>query len=374
METAGKGDGRVEALDGLRGIAASMVVVAHSVSALAKPTAAVFALHQSPLALISNGGGGVHLFFVLSGYVLARPASAALERAGMLPFYVRRFLRIHPPYVAGVLLSWFLSGWVYEKTINTDAHSHFMIGMRRTHISTSQLLDSLWFPGDAYLQLPVGWTLEVEAWFSILLPLLILVAARLHWLWLVAVSLPLLAIPAESRFDFLRFGLDFAFGIAIWCEREALARAFGRVPGWARGLLMTAGVALLSSPVYFMLDHREPIRSLVLYCTGATLMVMCTLHSPGIQQFLSRPLFSFVGRVSYSVYLIHAPVIILLAHYVDHQLGFFEATIFVVASLLMSYLIAPVFYLAVEAPSMRAGYRASAAIRRRLAPTRETGG
>ncbi len=363
-ERTSAGDGRVEALDGLRGIAASMVVVAHSVSALAKPVAATFALQQSPVALISNGGGGVHLFFVLSGYVLARPATAAFSRVGLFQFYTRRVLRIHPPYVAGLLLSWVLSGWVYERTA-PDALSEMMIAMRRVHISVPALLHSLTFPGQAYVQLPVGWTLKVEAWFSILLPLLMLVAMRLHWVLLALISIPLLTIPYEHTFDVLRFALDFTFGIAIWSEREALARLFGKLHASARGLILMAGVAMLTSPVYFILNQKQPVRSLVLYCCGAALIVMCAVHSPGVRNFLAKPLLGFIGRVSYSLYLIHAPVIILLTPWVTHRFNFFEGTLFVVVCLLMSYAIAPLFYVVIEGPAMDAGYRASKWLARR---------
>ncbi len=347
-----------------------MVVIAHAVSALAKPTAAVFALHQSPVALLSNGGGGVHLFFVLSGYVLARPAVAAIDFEGVtrslgwLQFYARRALRIHPPYVVGLLVSWLLSGWIYDRSAPVEALSQTMIDLRRVHISPIALLHALLFPGRAYVQLPVGWTLQVEALFSILLPLLMLVATRVHWLVLIVVAIPLLGVPEETLFDFSRFALDFTFGIAIWCERDVLTRLFSRLPGVARALLLAAGIALLTSPVYFMLDHRAPVRSLVLYCGGAALIVMCTIHMPGVQRVLARPLPGFIGRISYSVYLIHAPIIILLTPWVTHGVNFFEGTLFVVASLLMSYAIAPLFYVAVEAPAMQAGYRLSARLGR----------
>lgn len=350
---------RVDALDGLRGIAASMVVIAHAVSALAKPLAAVVALHHSPVSLLSNGGGGVHIFFVLSGFCLARPARAAFDTLGLLRFYVRRILRIHPPYAIGLLVSWLLSGWVYDRSAPLDALSQTMIDLRRVHISPLALRHALLFPGRAYVQLPVGWTLQVEALFSILLPALMLVATRLHWLLLVAVSLPLFAIQEETTFDFLRFSADFSFGIAIYCERDAVAGLFSRMPKVVRAGVLACGIGLLTSPAYAMIDASRPVRSLVLYGGGAATIVMCAIHMPGVRRFLSLGPVAWIGRISYSVYLIHAPIIILLTPYVTHPLDFFEAALFVAVCLLMTYAIAPLLYVAVEAPSMRAGYWAS---------------
>lgn len=351
---------RVLALDGLRGIAASMVVITHAVSALAKPLAAILALHHSPVALLANGGGGVHIFFVLSGFCLAGSARRAQNFLGLVRFYLRRVLRIHPPYVVGLLISWLLSGWVYDRSAPLDALSQTMIDMRRVHISPRALQHALMFPGRAYVQLPVGWTLQVEAVFSILLPLLMLVATRAHWLLLIAVSLPMLAIEEETSLDYMRFFLDFSFGIAIYCERDQLSQLFARTPAAARGLFLLAGIGLLTAPVYFMLDNHTPMRALVLYCCGAAVTVMCAAHMPGVRRFLSLPILGWIGRISFSVYLIHAPVIILLSPNVDHPLNLFEGTIFVVVSLAATYAIAPLLYYGIEEPSMRAGYWVSA--------------
>lgn len=353
-------DERILALDGLRGIAASMVVITHAVSALAKPLAAILALHHSPVALLSNGGGGVHIFFVLSGFCLAGSARRAQSFVGLARFYVRRVLRIHPPYVIGLLISWLLSGWIYERTAPVDALSQAMIDLRRVHISPRALQHALMFPGRAYVQLPVGWTLQVEAVFSILLPGLMLAATRAHWLLLIAVSLPMLEIREETTFNYMRFCLDFSFGIAIYCEREQLTRLFAYLPATVRGTLLIAGVVMLTSPVYFMLDMHSPVRAIVLYCCGAAIIVMCVVHMTSVRRFLSHPTLGWIGRISFSVYLIHAPIIILLTPYVDHQLNLFEGVIFVVVSLLATYAIAPLLYYTVEEPSIRAGYWASA--------------
>ena len=355
-----KSETRVLALDGLRGIAASMVVITHAVSALAKPLDAILALHHSPIALLANGGGGVHIFFVLSGFCLAGSARRAQNILGLARFYLRRVLRIHPPYVIGLLLSWMLSGWVYERSAPIDALSQTMIDMRRVHISPRALQHALMFPGRAFVQLPVGWTLQVEAVFSILLPMLMLVATRTHWLLLVAVSLPMLTIEEETSLGYMRFFLDFSFGIAIYCERDQLSRLFAHIPAAARGLFLLTGIGLLTSPVYFMIDTHIPVRALVLYCCGAAVTVMCVVHMPGVRRLLSLPILGWIGRISFSVYLIHAPVIILLSHYVDHQLNLFEGMIFVVVSLVATYAIAPLFYYGVEEPSIRAGYWVSA--------------
>ena len=86
---------REHALDGWRGVACLAVVAQHS--------------HLQPRVgewpLLGNLG--VHLFFILSGYLIGKPYLRALLRGERLPgiggFYMRRLLRIYPPYLVSLL-------------------------------------------------------------------------------------------------------------------------------------------------------------------------------------------------------------------------------------------------------------------------------
>src|SRR5688572_5584929 len=96
----------MESLDGLRAVAAVVVVARHTVNAIAMPEAVRHALLASPLGLLLSAQGAVRLFFVLSGFVLARSLARGPGSGNVLQFYVRRLFRIHPPYVFGVLVAW----------------------------------------------------------------------------------------------------------------------------------------------------------------------------------------------------------------------------------------------------------------------------
>jgi peptidoglycan/LPS O-acetylase OafA/YrhL len=355
--------GRIASLDGLRGIAASMVVISHAVSALAKEPMESIALHRSALALISNGGGGVHIFFVLSGFCLAGPALGALGVQTLSRFYVRRALRIYLPYVVGLGIAWILSGWVYERTGDLDILSRSMVDLRRIHISPEELMYSLRFPGEAFIQLPVGWTLRIEGIFSILMPGMIWVALRGHWAILVALGIPSMWIDAQTDWDFLRFTIDFSLGIAIYRERKSLAGLMGRLNPMTRLILVAAGWLLLAAPVYFILYTRAPVTSLALYVSGAAILVAGAIHIPELHKLLTLRPVAWIGRISYSVYLLHVPVIILLTPYLDHRLGPIEGGLFVAACLTCTYIVSPLLYFLVEEPSIRLGHWASDSLR-----------
>lgn len=103
------GSGHLAALDGLRGIAATIVVIRHVFNAAAMPVETRIAILHSPLAVVLNGQGAVQLFFVLSGFVLAASLARGRGWVDLLQFYVKRVFRVHAPYVFGLVFAWVAS-------------------------------------------------------------------------------------------------------------------------------------------------------------------------------------------------------------------------------------------------------------------------
>ena len=312
---------RVAELDALRGLAAASVVMRHVFNAVVMPLALRRALLQSPLALLLNGQGAVQMFFVLSGWVLAASLERSRESAPWLPFYLRRIFRIHPPYVFGVLLAWTASFWYPPPAVGHGLTLWFRLASA-VRLGPQALLASLSFPGHADGLLPVGWTLEVEMIFSFLLPLLVAAARPLRGVPLLLASAALLALP--ETYHLLWYSLDFALGIVAYRERDTLARALAARPAWARAAAVALGLVLFTGPL--LLGWSRPAagilvsgfapREVLMMGVGAVLLVATATSLPSLQRALAwRPL-RFLGRVSYSLYLVHFTVLLLLAPYV----------------------------------------------------------
>jgi peptidoglycan/LPS O-acetylase OafA/YrhL len=305
---------RLHALDGLRGAAAVAVVAFHVVSFAALPPAFTRVFDASPFGAFANGPAAVHVFFVLSGFVLALSLARDGGAGGVARYYARRVLRIHPPYVAAVLFAWSASQLVVPAVPPARAAQ---LGIPWVHVAADRLPLALAFPSMAFGLLPVGWSLFVEMAMSLLFPLLLLVARRVHPLVLVAIGAALL-VPIDRRVSFLVFTLDFALGIALCLGHARIARWIGRLPAWAAAVWMLAGLQVLQLPQLLgwdatrwnQLAQGAPPKTLVALAIGAALLVAGAAHLPAVQRLLTAPVARFYGRISYSLYLVHLTVLL----------------------------------------------------------------
>lgn len=162
------GPKEIRALDGLRAVAALSIVGFHALLFLQ--------FEYTPLSRAVNHGWyylstGVHLFFVLSGFLLFLPYVRALLDGERLPsarrFYLRRALRILPAYWVCLTIMVALKFFVRRVPFSPgDVAAHIVL----LHDSFPQFNRDYNGP---------FWTMAVEAQFYLLLPLLALIVARI---------------------------------------------------------------------------------------------------------------------------------------------------------------------------------------------------
>src|SRR5215831_9629535 len=150
---------RIPSLDGLRAISIAFVFVGHlaGTRGFPVPAAAGNAVNIAEL--------GVHVFFVISGYLITRlllQETASSGRIDLGNFYLRRTLRIFPPYYAllAALLAADLLGAV-------ALHRHDIL--RAMTYTTNYDEGRSWYVGHT-------WSLSVEEQFYLLWPAVVLLA------------------------------------------------------------------------------------------------------------------------------------------------------------------------------------------------------
>ncbi|BDE06292.1 hypothetical protein WPS_15680 [Vulcanimicrobium alpinum] len=292
-------------VDGLRAIAVLGVVLYHGVVHSTWP------LYVQGLA--ASGSHGVELFFVISGLCLAFPFLRSYHRSGDLgftasAFFAKRAVRILPPYyvvlvlfgLAALTALWRAAaarepqGMTPHLTLPSFA-AHFVFAARM-----EQLLDASF------------WTLRVEAIWYLLFPLALLAYVRARRVfWLVAAACPLavllnLRIPGFGTSLTMLVALPaFLLGIvaADWLLRRRTA------PAWLIGLGVVA--AVVAAVWEFRHPDIDNVRVRILWDFAAFAFVVLVSRSPAIRSAISTRAAIAVGVASYSIYLIHEPVVVI---------------------------------------------------------------
>lgn len=302
---------RVPWVDGVRGAAACFVVL-HHIWLASWP---YFPENRGPwwLGWALYGHLAVAVFIVVSGFSLGlAPARRgwALGRGGMRRFLRRRAWRILPPYWAALVLS------MLTVALVTGSRTGAEVTAKTAVVYGLLVQDVVGAP------VPNGtfWSIALEWQIYFLFPLVLLVARRFGLRWAVLLSgvAVLLAhglareVPALARLDQLLpqfFGL-FVLGVAA-------ARATARPPSPEVAQAVAAGTAGLfaafvgyaavaGSPT--VVAHYFWIDLLVGAAAAGLLATMAAGAAPVRRFFGSRPLL-FLGLFSYSIYLVHAPVL-----------------------------------------------------------------
>jgi exopolysaccharide production protein ExoZ len=291
-------------LQGLRGIACILVVLCHARYFMLNTPAWPFAEQ-----LFIPGAAGVDLFFVISGFIMTyttvRPGATSLD------FLRQRFTRIWPPYVVMTLIwVFFVDGRTLMSLLSPD------VGI--------PLLKSLFFipvnpqaPLYFNVTLPLGWTLEFEAYFYLIFAISMLFG-RLRWAALFAWFIySALIFPMKKRgldLDVMK-DLGYSFGYAALVTNPIVIDfLFGVVAGalylsririrsvrlcWNLLFISTAFALWSCYSMYYKFHGplQWGIPMALLVCVLAIVSKTIAVKFPAIILWL--------GRISFSLYLTH---------------------------------------------------------------------
>lgn len=304
------GQARLGVVDSLRGLAAFSVLLGHALAVC--DWNSDFA-HWPFAYLLFDGRSAVTMFFVLSGFVLTfAHMSYAPKPFMVVPFYVRRFTRIWLPWFAFFMLSLIAKGLLKPSWPDGPlCQGVWLAHMWQGETTLPDVLRQMVFQlHDAHrMLLSQDWSLGVELRASLLIPVFLLLA-RWRWWVLAAVGLGFSYFAHVSGY----YCTSFAAGVlaARWNARTDHFRH--------GGVLFVIGfvfyqVRWLSQTEIFHPFFQE--REVWLTSTiGCTLILLGSLRCGMIRNFLEYRIFLYLGRVSYSLYLVQMIVLICLTPWI----------------------------------------------------------
>lgn len=319
--------GKIDYLDGLRGIAAVNVMIMHFFVVLAP--AMIYGSRMSsrlgsiehlfsgtPLGLIGAGNFSVCIFFVLSGYVLTQKYFATRDKNIIISSAVRRYIRLVVPVFVTVILAYLLASTglfhYFLEAVAVTGNNNYANYWTFTPNIFSAVKSALWgsiFSGDDTYN-PVLWTMTTEFYGSMLVfgMALFFGSIRTRWTFYLA----------SAVLFFNTYYLAFIIGMVFADIFNNKKPIFKTGNSTVLSIILFLGLILGSYPIgtvtadsfYGFLNNglfRTP--KLTYHIIGSGMVMYVLLNSRRLQYVLSSQVPVFLGKISYSLYLIHFLII-----------------------------------------------------------------
>lgn len=323
-------------IDGLRAIAILSVLLFHF-----------------DVSFIPGGFVGVDIFFVISGFLITSHLLSAIDanELNLKSFYSKRIRRLFPALCTTIGLTLLVGFFVltandYELLANSSMYSIFPLA----NVYFWQV--SGYWGGDAISKpLLHMWSLSVEEQFYLIWPVLLLTLMKFRKPFLSMFGLGLISYlaciyvlntNASSAFFLTPLRVyEFIIGASLlWLvDRE-------KIPNDIKEALLLVGFILVSySIVFYSEETLFPGSAALIPCLGAALLIIAG-DAKYLGWFLRLRIVVFTGVISYSLYLVHWPLVVFYKIEVTYQLTKIDKVIL----LLLSYTLAIALHYCVEKP------------------------
>ncbi|MGO8787563.1 MAG: acyltransferase family protein [Terriglobia bacterium] len=358
---------RFHELDSLRGAAACTVVLCHFWAGLG--ASAYLAIWHSPLRFLVAGHDAVILFFILSGFVLALP----YKRDGKVAygkFIVKRICRIYLPYLGALMLAIALN-YRYHGLITSD---QWINSTWNREPNAHVIIQHIVFIGNYQWATfnTAFWSLVYEMRISLIFPFLALAVLWIRNEWMFGFALFTSLLSSHNHRIFLLLHLNqpgpqtantlhylsfFILGAIVAKNREFIGARFRKLSLLFVLLLVAFAITFYCHPydVPVLTAAILPAPKIVDWSVafGSLLVITLALYSGPFKNFLNHGAINYLGKISYSMYLMHGAVLFTMLYILRGRLLLAYLPIYLIAVLGL----ASIFYYLVEMPSMALGHK-----------------
>ena len=329
-------------IDGLRAIAVSLVIFNHL-----------------GWSLFSGGYIGVDIFFVISGYLITIILTREIQsqQFSIARFYKKRVVRLAPAYFTVLAV---VSVVAWQVMLPGELTEYFESVIYATlllaNIYMRNEVGDYFSPSVENVPLLHLWSLGVEEQFYIFWPLLLLMffsKSSRKYLWMmISIFIIVLLVYAEHQlaqnsakayYSMPVRAFELLLGALITClPQPKLPKKL------LQGLVWAGVIILFIAAIYF--DKYTPFPGLMalIPCLATTIVIYFGQSVSSSNLLLSNRLSTWIGKISYPLYLWHWPIIVLFSIYML-PLNLEQQLIIVLLSLLLAYLT----YTLVEKPLKR---------------------
>ena len=288
----------IEGIDGLRAFAVVIVVL----------------FHYFP-GRLASGFIGVDVFFVISGFLVTIIGMDKKNRGSLTinSFMNRRFRRLMPAYLVVVFITLLVS-WLFTYPSQVQNIAKDVLFANIGLLNISYMVDDSYFSGSKYYRpMLMLWSIAVEVQF--------------YFLWCIC-----LKYTKTSRLLLLAIGIC-SFGYCVWYPFDKVnmlffdpfARLLEFMAGCYVGLIfldkgfnsfkygnvcyITGALCMIWSLIFINSNSFVPDHKTLVPVLGSVLILCAIVTKPN--WLFTNTISQFIGRMSYSLYLVHWPVIAL---------------------------------------------------------------
>ena len=390
-------NGHYYELDSLRGLAALTVMFHHFVMILpafalpftANIPLAIRLIHFTPLGYMVAGRAAVIFFFVLSGFVLSLPFLNSVKKPSAPAFIIKRICRIYPAYLLALLFAvtmnllcyrggvaelsnWFNSFWWQEVNWHEVANQLFLVNSF-----------------DAQKYNPPIWSLVIEMRLSLVFPLLVFFATRFGWKANIIIGIACSLVGWGAQFlrhrgvlhfesnyiDTLNYVFMFVVGIQLAFHRDKLRLRFLQLSRPAKHLAFFLALLAYTNDCWMgQLFRSAGLQKYlqtqftidVLTTVAVSGFIVMALASGKISSVLLWQPFQYLGKISYSFYLLHIIILFALFRLLNASL---PLPLVLVLVAVLSFVFASLSYHWVEIPFIRLGKFLSQKLNKSILPS-----
>jgi peptidoglycan/LPS O-acetylase OafA/YrhL len=361
---------RYEELVSLRGVAALIVLFSHYIFVIPMKSESFIPY----IKILTSGHSAVILFFVLSGFVLSLPFFQN-TKVSYSKYLIRRICRIYIPYLIVTILAYLAKVALTSKIgIVPDIRG---LGTWTDDTTVNSLINHLLFLGEYkwYTFNMVIWTLVHEMRVSIIFPFIMIFVLKASWRLNVLASLILsgigyimmLNVPSAfhvpvstNYFVTMHYTSMFIIGANLAKHRVTLLRIIAQSK--TKYLFLPMGLLFFSYPrIPFTLfskligstEYNLYLIMIDWFITiGAVLIILHALGANYFSKFLLMKPVHYLGKTSFSMYLIHALILLVMLHIFYEMI---PIPVIVIMSLIITIFSSAVCYRFIEEPAIKLG-------------------
>ena len=320
---------KLDYINGLKGIGALMVYFCHFVFAFYYGAYSLLpeschtasqieiSIGKSPLNLFYSGNGAVCLFLVFSGFVLCLSYFAGRDRKRLGAGAWKRYFRLMPMILAANILIYVLMRLgLYrnaETAVLTKSEAWFAGFNQFAPDFLKMLYESLigCFLQGSNDYNGVLWTIPYLFWGALVVYLAAYLVGENRLRYIVFAVMILVSLTTDIYFTavFLGFAVSDFFctqkkGMELWKKYRALP-----ILSFVLGLYLLSYPSIGSDMTGTIYGILPPAYTVIYHVAGAVGLLAGVLGLGSLQRFFGAKPFRFLGDVSYSLYLLHFPVI-----------------------------------------------------------------